>query len=62
MTIILTIAFLLIVAFDLFMVTPFGVFWTMSNIDDGKPCYGIIIAFATAIPAVIIGAVLGIIH
>lgn len=59
MTTILKIIFVLIIAFDFFMVTPFGVCWTMKNLDDGNYCYGIIIMFVTAIPLMIIAGVLG---
>ena len=57
-----TIIFLMTILFDFFMVTPFGVYWTMKNLDEGKPCYGIIIMFITAIPMMIIGSFLGYIH
>ena len=59
MTTILKIIFVLIIAFDFFMVTPFGVYWTMKNLDDGDYCYGVIIMFVTVIPLMIIGEVLG---
>lgn len=58
MTTILTIIFGMIIAFDVFMVTPFGVLWTMKNMDEGKPCYGMIIFFATIVPLMIIGSIL----
>lgn len=58
MTTILTIIFGMIIAFDVFMATPFGLAWTMKNMDEGKPCYGIIIVFASAIPLLIIGSIL----
>lgn len=51
---ILTIIAFIIIGFDFFMATPFGVFWMMSNLDEGKPCYGILITFITAIPLVLI--------
>ena len=57
-----TIIFLMTILFDIFMVTPFGVYWIMKNLDEGKPCYGIIIMFITAIPMMIIGSFLGYIH
>lgn len=56
---ILKIIFVLIIAFDFFMVTPFGAYWTMKNLDEGKCCYGIIIMFITAIPLMIIAGILG---
>ena len=59
MTTVLKIIFVLIIAFDFFMVTPFGAYWTMKNLDDGDYCYGIIIMFVTAIPLMIIAGVLG---
>ncbi len=59
MTTVLTIIFILILLFDIFMVTPFGAMWTMKNMDEGKPCYGIIAMFVSAIPLCIIGSILG---
>lgn len=56
----MTIIFTAIVLFDIFMITPFGVMWTFKNMDEGKPCYGALIAFGTIIPAMIIGCYLGI--
>ena len=58
MTTILTIIFYLIIAFDAFMATPFGVIWTRKNMDEGKPCYGMIAVFASVIPLMIIGTIL----
>ena len=60
MTTILTIIAVIIICFDVFMATPFGLYWTMDCLDRGKPCYGIIISFITAIPLVIILKVLNI--
>ena len=57
----MTIIFIAIVLFDIFMVTPFGVMWTLKNMDDDKPCYGILITFVTIIPLMFIGCYLGII-
>lgn len=57
----LTIIFLAVVGFDFFMATPFGAFWMMDNLDNGKPCYGIIIAFIITPIAMIIGCYLGIV-
>lgn len=51
-----------ILLFDIFMVTPFGIWWTLDNLNEGKPCYGILIMFFTAIPFMIIGLYLGIIQ
>ena len=58
----MTIIFFAIVLFDLFMVTPFGAMWTFSNMDEGKPCYGVLIMFVTAIPLMFIGCYLGLIQ
>lgn len=57
-----TIIFFMNILFDLFMITPFGVCWIMKDLDERKPCYGIIIIFITAIPMTIIGSFLGYIH
>lgn len=59
MTTVLTIIFILILSFDVFMITPFGVMWTLKNRDDGKPCYGMIALFISIIPLMVIGSVLG---
>ena len=56
------IIFYVIVLFDIFMVTPFGVMWTLKNLDEEKPCYGILIMFTTVIPLMFIGCYLGIIN
>lgn len=56
---VLTIIFILILAFDAFMITPFGAWWTMKNLDEGKPCYGMIAMFISAVPFLVIGSVLG---
>ena len=58
---IMTIIFTAIVLFDIFMATPFGAIWTFKNLDEGKPCYGILIMFGTSIPLMIVGCYLGII-
>ena len=58
---ILTIIFLIIIGFDVFMVTPFGAFWMINNLEDHKPCYGIIIMLILTPIAMIIGCCLGII-
>lgn len=54
-----SIIFIAMVIFDFFMVTPLGAYWTMKNLDEGKPCYGMIFLFATIIPMMIIGCALG---
>lgn len=59
MTTVLTIIFILILAFDVFMITPFGVMWALKNHDDGKPCYGMIALFISIIPLLVIGSILG---
>lgn len=58
---IMLVIFIIILLFDIFMVTPFGVMWTCKNLDDGKPCYGILIMFITVIPLMLIGCYLGIV-
>lgn len=55
------IIFSAIALFDFFMATPFGAMWIFKDLDEGKPCYGILIMFATAIPLMVIGCYLGII-
>lgn len=57
----MTIIFVIIILFDIFMVTPFGAMWTFKNRDEGKPCYGVLITLGTIIPLMIIGCYLGII-
>jgi len=56
---ILTIIFITMALFDIFMVTPFGMAWTLKSLDEGKCCYGAIIMFVTAIPMMLIGTFLG---
>lgn len=58
-TTIFTIIFIGFIGFYAFMITPFGVMWTMKNMDDGKPCYGMIIMFISVVPVTIIGLCLG---
>lgn len=58
---VMLIIFSTIALFDIFMVTPFGVMWMLKNLDEGKPCYGVLIMFVTAIPLMLIGCYLGII-
>ncbi len=58
---VMTIIFVAIILFDIFMITPFGAMWTFKNRDEGKPCYGALITFGTIIPLMIIGSYLGII-
>lgn len=62
MKIAMLITFIVILLFDIYMVTPFGVFWTLKNLDEGKPCYGLLIMFVTAIPLMFIACGLGIIN
>ena len=57
----MTIIFTIIILFDIFMITPFGAMWIFKNLDEGKPNYGILIMFITAIPLMLIGCYLGII-
>jgi len=57
---ILTIILWKIFLFDFLMVTPFGIWWTLDSLEEGTPCYGILIMFFTAVPFMIIGLYLGI--
>lgn len=59
---VMLIIFFAILLFDIFMASPFGAMWTLKNLDDDKPCYGILIMFVTAIPMMFIGGYLGIIE
>ena len=58
---VMTILFTVIVLFDIFMATPLGAIWISKNMEEGRPCYGVLIAFGTAISLMIIGGFLGII-
>lgn len=57
----LTIIFFVVICFDVFMVTPFGVYWTMADLDNGKTARGIILAFVLTPIAMIIGSFIGLI-
>lgn len=48
------------VGFVFFMMTPFGVCWVIHDLDNGKPCYGVIIFFLIVIPLLVITKILGI--
>lgn len=61
MKVFLTVIFFAVVVFDSFMVTPFGVFWMLKDMEEERPVYGIIIAFVATPIAMIIGDFLGII-
>ena len=61
MTTIFTIIFFAILAFDVFMVTPFGMMWALKDHDEGRPMRGVLIVFGTVIPEMIIGCALGLI-
>ena len=56
-----TIIFFAVVCFDFFMVTPFGVFWTMKDLDEGKSARGMILAFVLTLIVMIIGSFIGLI-
>ena len=58
---ILTVIFFLIICFYVFMATPFGLWWTMSDLDNGRSCKGMLIIFWTILPELIIGSILGLI-
>ena len=52
--------FLICLGFDFLMATPLGFLWITHDLEEGNPCYGMIIAFATTVPIVITGCYLGI--
>lgn len=56
----LTFIFTIYVLFLVFMATPFGMGWALKDLEEGKPCYGILIAFGASIPMLFVGAYLGI--
>lgn len=56
-----TIIFFAVVCFDVFMATPFGMYWTMKDLDDNKPARGIILMFVLTPIAMIIGSCLGLV-
>ena len=58
---VLAIILLAILGFDVFMITPFGAIWMFDSVEDGKPCYGILIVLGSVIPAMLIASYLGII-
>ena len=60
MTTFLTIIVICYFCFAFFMLTPLGAFWIFYDLDNGKPCYGVIILFILAIPTTIILGYLGI--
>lgn len=56
---ILTAIFYLIIIIDLFVASPIGFLWDTKLYDEGKPSYGGLFLLATAIPALILGKILG---
>ena len=48
-----------IISFDVFMITPFGVLWTLKNLENNQYCYGIIIMCVTVVPLMFILYLLG---
>lgn len=58
---VLTIIFFAVVCFDFFMATPFGMSWTMKDLDNGKPARGIIAMFVLTPIAMIIGSCIGLV-
>lgn len=56
-----TIIFFAVICFDFFMVTPFGIYWTMKDLDDGKPARGIILVFILTPIVMIIGSYIGLV-
>ena len=61
MKMVLVIIAAIIILFDIIMVTPIGLFWFSKNYDEGKPAYGFIIMFVSAIPLMIILGILGLV-
>ena len=61
MTTFLTIIFFAIICFDVFMATPFGMFWVMADLDNGKTARGIVLVFILTPIAMIIGSCIGLI-
>jgi len=53
------IIFFAVICFDFFMMTPFGMYWTMEDLDKGKSARGIILAFVLTPITVIIGSCIG---
>ena len=58
---IFTVIFYVCFFFDIFMATPFGIMWAISDWEKERHSTGYIIAFSTAIPMLLIGNILGII-
>lgn len=56
-----TIIFFAVVCFDFFMVTPFGMYWTMKDLDEGKSARGIILAFILTPIIMVVGSCLGLV-
>ena len=50
----LTFIIVIIIAFDFFMVTPWGLFRIVRRLDNNEVCYEGIIMFLSAIPLVVI--------
>lgn len=61
MTTILTIIFYAIIAFEVFAVSPFGLYFASKDHDNGKPMRVLFAAFYLAIPAIVIAKILGIV-
>jgi len=59
MRIVLEIIAIIIILFDVIMVTPLGAWWMMKDFDEGRPVHGIIAMFVSAVPLMVIFSILG---
>lgn len=53
---------IMIILFDVFMLSPFGMKYAFNRMDKGRPVYGWIFVMVSAIPFLIIAYCLGWIH
>lgn len=58
MKIILEVIAILIILFDVIMVTPLGARWMLKDFDNGSPVRGIIIVCVNTVPLLIILSIL----
>ncbi len=59
MRIVLEIIAILIILFDVIMVTPLGAWWMLKDFDNGTPVHGIIAVCVSVVPLMIILSILG---
>lgn len=59
MKIVLEVIAILILLFDVIMVTPLGAKWMLKDFDNGAPVRGIIAVCVSAIPLLVIFSILG---